>query len=419
MRKKIFLFVGAFGLFVSTGANSQQISREVLQRFNPSVVTRVYSVASKLSMSDADQLTLAKTYGRRDSLVASALKRNAGLSEMKEILNDTLICHYDSLIEIVDFGEKNNSHLQKTFETLDAIKPLTDDQKTGITRLFLPKCDIGGCVYADILREVLPRVLTDTAYYAALFKSEIERKSREATSEYPAKSGLSERAINVAGNLIYSYQKALLLANYALPYNDTERRQMVYNIGLYYRPLIDSILVRHVLMTPKSQFTVALNIKSLLKLTDDQVSRLVEKNAELQKLRREYSLKNNGGEYNSTDYHRKNLREILTEDQVNKVLQLCYQSQAQLECDKTWGELKKKQLVTDADSVKISRELYFYYIEKKVIPELYYDKPDLKAEKLYKNNFFKPEILKRLEALWNEEKAKAALRKGKNDSFVW
>jgi hypothetical protein len=64
--------------------------------------------------------------------------------------------------------------------------------------------------------------------------------------------------------------------------------------------------------------------------------------------------------------------------------------------------------------------MYFYFLEKIVIPELYYDKPDMINEKLYKNDIlFKPEILKRLDEAYKEEKAKAALYKGKNDSFVW
>lgn len=408
--------VGSFGLFVSTVANAQQISKEVLQRFNSSVATRVYDVTSKLSLSSKDQLSLAEAYQQRDNLLAEALKRDASSSEIKGILSDALISHYDSLMENVNFGNKSNAYLQKTFETIDGVKPLTDALKTKISTLFLPKCDISGCVYSDILREVLPKVLTDTTYYATLFSAEIDRKTTEATRNYPAQNGLSEKALTVAGNYISHYQRALLLVNYALPYSDSERSKMVYNIGVYYRPIIDSVLASNILMTSKSQFTVAINKKNYLGLTSDQVA----KNAELQKLRSEYNLKNSWGEYNSTEFHRKNIRPILTEDQTRTVLQLWYQSDTQNECAKTWKELKKYNLVVDADSVSTDRDMYFYFLEKIVIPELYYDKPDMINEKLYKNDIlFKPEILKRLDEAYKEEKAKAALYKGKNDSFVW
>ncbi|MDP4272461.1 MAG: hypothetical protein Q8909_20425, partial [Bacteroidota bacterium] len=376
---------------------------------------------SKVYLSAKEQVALAKTYQRQDSLLADALKRGAAFSEIEAIENEPIISRYDSLVKISDFQVRSIAYINNKIGMMDQIKPLTDGQKKQISALFLPKCDASGCVYADILKQTLPQVVSDTAYYAGLFASEIHQKALDATDKYPRNRTLSPYILTIpqAKRLIYQYQKAVIAAGYAYHDKLDERDKLVSDIDIYYLPIIDSVLVSRGFISLNSQFSLAIQQRKFLKLSVDQIQKLTEKNAEIQKLRREYSLKNPGKECDSNGFYRQHIPGILNENQYRTMLQLWHQNEADYSCADTWAEMKRLGVANVSDSASVNRSLYSYYINKLVIEDIYANKSEVRSQKLWENDFFKPESLKTLEQAIQNEKAKSASQSGSNASFVW
>lgn len=434
--KKIFLLLGTGILLGTTTMNGQQVSTELLQRFSPSIISKVYHVSSTLTLSNDEQLMLAKDYETQDSLIAVALKNGKSLSDIKKLQKGLLVCHYDSLMEQYKFMQKGQTYLYGKLDALNQIKPLTPDQQERISNLFMQKCQSENCNFGEAFTQLLPRVLKDTAYYAQLYKAEIKQKTLEATNAYPLRNDLSMRILQESRPIIQKYQQALITIDYAYPGASKEKVELIEATHNYYKPRVDSVLVRTGYLKPVNRFTWVIQLRKTLKLTDEQVDQLYGKAAEMQKLEKEFYLTHPYDVFSPNDFPRKCIMKVLSEDQNRTFLQLRYQMKSEEQATDAWKELEGYGLTNGVDSVPTFREMSFYYVDKMVINDMYREKEKEKNAKLEDVEYYKPEIIKKLEearrmakekeklakenAKLAEDKAKQAATKAQaKTNFVW
>jgi len=424
MKKNFFLLIGSGLMFVTTIMNGQQISPEVLQRFNPSIISKVFNVSSKLNLSQSDQLLLAKAYGLKDSLISVALKNGKSVSDIKDIdALSPVVSHYDSLMDQNKAHEAKIGYIKTKIDLLNQIKPLSNEQKKRISDIFMSKCKSADFSYGDAFIQALQNVIKDTIYYTNIYKADIKQKVSEATNAYPLKNNLPMAILKDSRGIIYKYQYGLITIDYAYPGASKEKISLVEAINEYYKPRIDSTLVRTGYFTPVTIFSSAIRQRKILKLTDNQVDQLNAKASELEKINKDYTLKNPDEVYNSDDFNHKNMMGILTENQYKIFIQLRLQKKTEKICADSWKEMIKYGLATKSDSVSTTKSLYFYNLQKLVTNDIYLDQPQVKASKLKDVEYFKPESIKQLEkakrlaARNNSTKSSAKVET--KTSFVW
>jgi hypothetical protein len=417
--KKIVLLFGAGIVLVSTVMNGQQISQKVLQEFNPSIISKVYNVTAKLGLSQNEQLALAKAYELDDSLVCVTLKDGRSVSGLNaNHVRSSLVCRYDSLMEQSRLREKQIGYISARIQLLHQIKALSTEQNRRILDIFISKCKLPDCTYGDAFKQTLPKVLKDTVYYANIYKVEIKQQVSEATNAYPLRNNLPMAILKDCRGIISNYQQALITIDYAYPGVSKEKISLVESIHTHYKPRIDSILVRTGYFSPVTVFSSAIRKKQILKLTDSQVDLLNAKTAELERISKEYTLKNPDEVYNADEFNHKSMLSILSEDQYRTFLQLKLQKKTEQICANTFKEMIKYGTATPADSLTTTRGIYYYNLEKLVIGEIYQDRPILKVDKWRDIEASKPESIKKM------EKARKLARNNSTKvetktSFVW
>src|SRR5688572_7890483 len=77
-----YLLAAGFSTLCLFPASAQVVSKQVTDKYSPSVITRVYEVTKASNLSPAKQLSLAEFYVRRDSTLAGMLGRNKSAGEI-------------------------------------------------------------------------------------------------------------------------------------------------------------------------------------------------------------------------------------------------------------------------------------------------------------------------------------------------
>ena len=377
MKRKIIYFTGMGILLMFNVLKAQQISPGVLQRYSPAVISRVYSITSRIDLTFDKQIELANAYVMEDSLALNAIKAGATYRDIALIHSKSIANGYDSIINKLQFQKNREDFILDKINYLNSIKELSNDKKSEIGTKFLEKALSEKTIdNSSILLEILPNVIQDTIYYTNLFRYEIESKANTGMFSFPIVNGKPFDILNMTGNLIYNYQKKLALFDYVYPRMCKEKKTQLEIINNHYIPLIDSSLIQTGFSLPNTQFSYALRINETLKLSENQRQQLIAKNAELGKVEKKYALENNDVEYNADDFTRKNIKKILDDNQYTILLQLRLQKAAEGAGLGSWRDMKKFGMVTSADSVKVLRDLYFYNIQRQVIKEKYFGQPE-------------------------------------------
>ncbi|NDW17974.1 hypothetical protein D0T53_03460 [Dysgonomonas sp. 216] len=419
MRKKILFTAILILQFTFPVLKCQEISRDVLDKFNPSIISRIYKITSQLNLSNEEQLQLAKAFEVNDSIIAAIVKDKQTFTDLEYTESFALVALYDSLITENNLKAKSVSFINEKIEYLDQIKPLSQSQKQKLAKLFLDKCKDNRLSYGDALRLVLPKIVNDTIYYARLYAPEIKLQMLAEVNAYPLKNDFPFEALRTLRPILQKYIHQLVTVDYASPGADRDKIALVKSINEHYMPIIDSLKVRYGFFKPVTLFTSAVRLRKTLKLDENQIDKLLVKAAELEKIKTDYTMKNPDDVYNSADYSHKNLSSILTEEQYRTLLQLRFQKKAEANCVQSWHEIKQYGVTTQADSVQVNNSLYFYHLDKFVINTLYQDKPEMKTEKLRQNEFFRPEIIKALDLARKEAKEKGSAKNMNKNNFVW
>ncbi|MEO6524616.1 MAG: hypothetical protein ABIN91_23225 [Mucilaginibacter sp.] len=91
-------------------ATNAQVAPEIMKRFSGSVVSRVYSVTSKVSISAQKQLLLADSFKQQDSLADAALTKGLSAAEVSKNYQNTqeIYSRILSPLELKDYLDADN-----------------------------------------------------------------------------------------------------------------------------------------------------------------------------------------------------------------------------------------------------------------------------------------------------------------------
>src|SRR5690606_14226522 len=254
---------------------------------------------------------LGKKYGvtidSNHALYQIIHKKNLGMNLALAIYNHTaaqdqhiagIISRYEEQMATYVKPLAATTYINREIAVLDSVKPLSAEQKTNLNNLFLNRTKVSDDSYSEILKGALNRVSTDTAYYAALFGKEIDRKARETTSNFSIKNQLPAKVLAGSGKYVYEQQKALLLADYAMPKGSKEKEEMVNSINLKYKPGIDSTLIAQGLKLPGTRLAGrALKNKRALNLSQEQTAAITSVCTAIANQKTSYTAQNPGGKY--------------------------------------------------------------------------------------------------------------------------
>ncbi|GEM_PF-5927342 len=368
---------------------------------------------------------LGKKYGvtidSNHALYQIIHKKNLGINLALAIYNHTaaedqhiagIISRYEEQMATYLKPLAATGYINKQIAVLDSVKPLSAEQKTNLNNLFLNRTKVSDDSYSEILKGALNRVSADTAYYAALFGKEIDRKAREITSNFSIKNQLPAKVLAGSGKHVYEQQRALLLADYAFPKGSKEKEEMVRHINLKYQPAIDSTLIAQGFKLPGTRLAgLALQRRQTLKLSEQQVSAITSVCIAIANQKTSYMAENPGGKYDSRSYEYEQLPKILSEAQYNNLLALKFRDQALKDAEETWIKIQKEGLDKNLDSEQQKRLLQGYFLSKMIAKEKFTNRKDLQHAQVKSIDDLKPLIIKRLDALQKEQNRKEDLKK--------
>jgi hypothetical protein len=328
-------------------------------------------------------------------------KLNDSVTDPQELKKQAvaLISKYDTLTEITIHKAKGRVFLKQKMALLDSIKPLTNEQKSKLSGLFLKNCAGTHKDYEILFFELLPKILTDTVYYARIYKKEIQAKANTETNSFIFRRALPVQAFKYAGDIVNQYHKALLVLDYAVPVYNKQKVEDIKAIHLKYLPQIDSVLASNGFDGSNSLFSLALQARESLKLSEQQINMLREASGAMAKEQKEFAMAYPKAAFEPKPFYYEYLPKILKDSQYLALLRPVYQPQAQQAAEKSWKQTLKYGLQKDVDSNMVKRLYTNFYLSRMVTRERYGYDTELQATQVQLVEKAKPALLKKVDQL--------------------
>lgn len=171
-------------------ATNAQVAPEVMKRFSGSVVSRVYSVTSKVNLTTQKQLLLAHSFQQQDSLADAALAKGLSAAEVSKNYQNTqgIYSHVLSPLELKDYLDADNYFLDAISKAIKYRKELNlnAEQTTDLLKVEQAKNVLKGNVDFDAKKfenSNLIRIL-DKKYKPFLLIKNRDRASHEADENW-------------------------------------------------------------------------------------------------------------------------------------------------------------------------------------------------------------------------------------------
>jgi len=338
-----------------------------------------------------------------------------------------LLAAYDSAEARLMYAVKGQAFLNEKIAFLRNIYPLTREQYEKLRTTYTNAVQDYNTVksYADYFNESMRRTITDTIYYAAIYKDNIDRMSRyNATLEINALSAdkhISPEAFSSILSLVRNKQKALATLAYSMPVYSRFSDSLNKQAARHYDSLISIALMRDGIFPNKSLVAIALKNRSRLGLNTAQADSLFAKGIYLESLRRDFALQSPEGKFEPTPYEAEWLPRILNEDQQLQLLALKNKPTAMEWATRDFKEMQKRGLAAGPgmDSLSVAVQLTEYYINRLVIKDRYVNDP-VKQNTYAKDidNHSMPMPLRRLKSAQRKD-GKAATAQGTPANFQW
>jgi hypothetical protein len=283
----------------------------------------------------------------------------------------TILQKDDSLLEHAIYLASGNAYLKTKIAQLNAIKPISPDQETGLRNAFYSfssKFHARGM--ADNFNEALRKTITDTTYYGALYKEEIDKMAAANTLKYLSAQGrtnkISDSGYNRLSKVVYQKERLLAIYNKTYPYFSHTLDDIHIAIETKYDSITKTALMREGIGLPSSQYTSALRNAGPLGLSTPQIDSLIASAYTLQKMKDAYAAKNNTGRYDSKSYESTEFTRILTPEQFTKVLIINNRDLAKTNATSDWQDLQKRGLDSKYDKETTIKQLTAYYLAREV-----------------------------------------------------
>ncbi|RRN77001.1 hypothetical protein EIM50_21820, partial [Pseudoxanthomonas sp. SGD-10] len=284
MKTKQMLVAGIMGMLFPFFAHAQQsVDPDLLGKFSPSTINRLYGVASKIDLPKEKQWLLAKLYQREDSLVTQALLKKSPQVMIDEIYVSTSrqqlkIFNEKELMQWKQYQngqikqpEAEQTYIKNKLAEIRKIRSLTPKEALTIEAGFLSICSKRNDSFDANLQEVLPGIIKDTAVISYVFKEVITEKAKKATLKYPLEHDVPAILLNYSYDLIYALNKEQETLRIAHLTDPQVRDKQIEAVKTLYQVKIDSVLMRNGYKLPKTQFANAIKFKQELKLKEEQL----------------------------------------------------------------------------------------------------------------------------------------------------
>lgn len=412
--KKIFLL-----LLVTTTLTKAQITPKVIKSFPAHIISRIYEVASKMELSEEQQLKIGKKLFKSDSLANVNLARGEAVSKINKyypspkifltgILNQEELEPY--LYELDNKNRfllalKSSKLLQLNAQQLTAIRKqdkLMDSLK--ITES-LQKYQFCNRKLDSILSKKQYAFLMHLAY-ADESKVEANKdwKNIKKMQLVPAKDS------NSVYNQLFSYyvNKNSLLDPSAKIYDAKRSAEIKNLITLEKQP---AVLTRYNILSNSTFklniFSIAIQYEKILKLNASQTDSLLSKYKQLELMK--YKDKEINQLLKKTDsytsFEQKGITGILDPKQIELLLINKNKQNAIQLAKENWNELEQLALTKDYDKNTQMQEFAKYQLLSLVANEqLKMNKNPLNMFRKRDIELKKPELLKQLDAIKRSEK---------------
>ena len=283
---------------------------------------------------------------------------------------------FDALIDKYDLVAAGGAYLKNRMDLLESIKPLEQKQRTALQENFSKRCrqspDKG---YVDNFNEAMHIAITDTVYYASIYKDEIGKQSMsnamDAMKDLERKNKLTKEGAKSIFPIVAEKERRLAVLHAAFPSYTTTRDSLTREVNYLYDSLIRIAMLRDGVSPMASQFTIAVKERKSLGLAAWQVDSLLSLAARLEKMKDAFREKDPLGKFDSKPFETDNMLKVISEDQYRTVLIVKCRGQAKADAEQDWLELQQRHLAANLDKDSTLRQLNDYYLAKWVMYNRY------------------------------------------------
>ena len=282
------------------------------------------------------------------------------------------IRRFDALIDKYDLVAAGGAYLKSRMQLLESIKPLEPKQRTALQENFSKRCrqspDKG---YVDNFNEAMHTAITDTVYYATIYKDDIGKQSMsnavDVMKDLEKKNKLTKEGVKSIFPMVVEKERRLAVLHAAFPSYTSTRDSLAREVNHLYDSLIRIAMLRDGVSPTASQFTIAVKERKALGLSAAQVDALLANAAELEKMKDAAREKDPLGKFDSKPFETEQMLKIISEDQYRSVLIVKNRSQARADAEADWQEMQQRNLAANLNKDTTLRQLNDYYLAKWVM----------------------------------------------------
>ncbi|HEX6431349.1 MAG TPA: hypothetical protein VF008_26845 [Niastella sp.] len=368
--------------------------------------------------------TLLNEYYRRKMETDRTLLQYAGTAELYNRLTD-VVAAGDSIYEHRMQILKMRAFINEKLAVLHSIKPLAQSEAGNLEKnffaLYSRKRD--GSL-TDHFNEALRKTITDTVYFAALFREDIEKQSNVNTKRVMVRLSkekqITPRGFDPVKDAVYAKEMALATLQYAFPYYTRYKDSLILLATRNGDSLITLALMKDGSFPIPSRFSIAIKNRQKLGLTAAQEDSLFGHAVAIELRRNEYAEKFPLGKFDQAPYEAMYISTILTDDQHRMVLAEKHKTLASEWARGDWEELRKRGMTDGYDSMVVITQITQYNTNRLVARDLY------AANKILQNAYINdidnniPAALRKLRSVRNRDNvANATKPKETTATFKW
>lgn len=378
---------------ISTGASASEIalmrkklltesqkivgSAEVNEFYNASMAENAQREGQIMAMlfqenykSDSSTTgTIANLYAARKIAIEKTFCSNYNDTSVLNMRLYATMMRYDSMIQKYTQVASSKAYIENKIAVLNSVKSLAPETVTKIKKVFtnlsLRSKDRS---LADNFYDAMHANITDTVYYAYLFKDEINKGATGSAIRESAQLGkknkISKDAMTPILPLVFAKRRTLLVIDKTFPVFSKIKDSLVDAANKLYDSLIDLQIAKSGASLQSSQFAIAIRHKKALGLTEAQVDSLFAKAEQLRKMKEVFLETDPYGKYDSKAFETDNMTKIISEDQYGQVLLIKNRSQAKTEAEQDWQEMEQRNLAKDYNKDSTITQLVAYYTAK-------------------------------------------------------
>jgi hypothetical protein len=352
------------------------ICNEVLKEYNPSEISRLYELckASPKEISCEEQHKLLDIIHSRDSAIAAALINKSGTRTVDDIQKqyDRLTLKaYNRIVAAVYYEDK--------MAELNRIKPLADSTAKNIKAAYERYMELSpGHAFTDDFNSAVQEYVTDPAYYAVVFRSQISDvalaiRNTDIERMRRYRPALSRACMDSLRKIITEKSRDLALLSVALGRMNKQREEIFQTAANKYDSLMEVQLIKDGAYISSSIMVAAIRMREALKLRTSQVDSLVERGMNLARLKDSAWKVNVLYAYDAKDYENFWTSKILDDEQFAMILRLKNQTDARKNAENDWIEIEKRGLAEakQLDKDQTITALTWYYTKVKSASSMY------------------------------------------------